>query len=539
MKYVNFPHQLNEIKKLEKTLAIAHQIITSGKNLDDSTFGYELFKEKLISTRKGYTETKLKKMPKNRQSPVMTARELKRTFRLLGFIEKIGDADNYALTGRGLEVIQYASIGNVDAVEKLIWRKSLLNLKFYAASDNVDTNKNFRVRPMYVMMNLLSVPMERKLLVFAMAAEDESFATLTRLKSIVKKIQLGDLSFDDEIKKLGMSTSNAKNNVKILPTLGIATDLFGGKDRLIRLAEDGRLFLDYEQNRIPIWYMDLDGDEQRRKCKSGILLALSKADIKKDTLDRVVVSLGLDTKIITEFGDNLVELKNNMYSLTRQISFDLYQDLPARARNSKTIEKFHPFIEDYTKSPKTKHSKYASSMTTKSHSVSISYKNSLPTSRKITNKDQLTRTYTYPSINIETELQRKKLLQEKDSKHQETVKKMFEKYIIHGWNDLSEWPYDLLARKNDVSVLHEIKTITKYNELTQVRKALGQLYYYEYFYFQNQEKNLYKSIVFDRPPNNARHIDFLRSYDILVFWFDNDMFDGEEDSLRQLDEILD
>ena len=142
-------------------LVQAHDIICSGKELTDHNFGYNLFRKKIIQSRKGYTEEKLKTMPENRQSPIMTARELKRTFLLMGFLEKKDSPNEYVLTSRGQQVIGLGIDNNID-YETLIWRESLLNLKFYSVSDSKHTNEEFRSRPIYVMMNLLSRPLKKQ-----------------------------------------------------------------------------------------------------------------------------------------------------------------------------------------------------------------------------------------------------------------------------------------------------------------------------------------------------------------------------------------
>ena len=537
MDYINFPHQINDIKKLRNALVQAHDIICSGKELTDHNFGYNLFRKKIIQSRNGYTEEKLKTMPENRQSPIMTARELKRTFLLMGFLEKKDGPNEYVLTSRGQQVIGLGIDDNID-YETLIWRESLLNLKFYSVSDSKHTNEEFRSRPIYVMMNLLSRPLKKQFLVFGMTAKDESEKTIARLKETVKKCSYDKYVFEEEIKQIGMTLSNARNNVKILPAFGINTGLFYNKNGLIGLTNDGIAILDQEKNKIPIWYVDLDkGDEKKRQCKAGILLALINSNIKKSILDNIVASFGLDPSIITQFDNGLVKLDDSgSYSLTSQISFDLYQDLPADVRNSKEFEQFRRLIEYCTTSQKTKPDE-SPVLQTYNYPQRI-YKRNYAKPRKIDSVDQLTKTYTPPTINPDEYLRCKEIQQEKDSMHQEVVKKLYKKYVAAGCNDITEWPYDLLVRKNNIHILHEVKTITKQNEPAQVRTALGQIYYYKYFSLKDCKSNLLEAIVFDQPPNDTANVEFLRSHDILVFWFDKDAFSGEERSLEKLDNVL-
>ncbi len=306
---------------------------------------------------------------------------------------------------------------------------------------------------------------------------------------------------------------------------------------MIELTNVGAAILEQEKNKIPIWYVDLDNDEKKRQCKAGILLALINNNIKKPILDNIVTSFGLDPSIITQFDNGLVKLDNSgSYSLTNQISFDLYQDLPANVRNSKEFKQFKHLIEYCATSQKTEPDE-SPVLQTHNYSQRI-YKRNYAKPRKIGSVDQLTKTYTPPTINPDEYLRCKAIQQEKDSMHQEVVKKLYSKYVAAGCSDITEWPYDLLVRKNNIYILHEVKTITKQNEPAQVRTALGQIYYYKYFSLRDYKSNILKAIVFDQPPNDTANVEFLRSHDVLVFWFYKDTFSGDERSLEKLDKVL-
>lgn len=109
------------------------------------------------------------------------------------------------------------------------------------------------------------------------------------------------------------------------------------------------------------------------------------------------------------------------------------------------------------------------------------------TSRKaITNLEALTQRQTSDYKKLKHGIDPMKLAleieikRERTKKHQEIVRKFCEIYLAHNIIP-DENNFDLLVEKNDFVLLHEMKTLTKDNERTQIMKAVGQLFYYEFY----------------------------------------------------------
>jgi tRNA A37 N6-isopentenylltransferase MiaA len=168
--------------------------------------------------------------------------------------------------------------------------------------------------------------------------------------------------------------------------------------------------------------------------------------------------------------------------------------------------------------------------------------------RRITNLEDLTRiaapeTQPEPTtIDPLTQAQINELRHERTLQHQEIVKKFGELYKQNNL-EIDENTFDLLVELDKFVLLHEMKTITVDNERNQIIKAVGQLYYYEFFeipsIIDTTNKSIVKIIALQSKPTDLMHIEYLKSIGILTLWVgDNNQIEGEADSIAFLKSLL-
>jgi hypothetical protein len=115
-------------------------------------------------------------------------------------------------------------------------------------------------------------------------------------------------------------------------------------------------------------------------------------------------------------------------------------------------------------------------------------------------------------------------LNERTQAHQELVMKLYSLYEDAGL-ECKDTPFDLLVLGKRLCLLHEMKTIRKYDladERKRIREAVGQLAYYEYFDVVYQiplGSRLLKLVVLQHEPA-PEHIMFLRKNRIGTIWID-------------------
>lgn len=194
-----------------------------------------MFLRGIITTRDngGSVEERLSKMKlksRGNQSQLTAARDLRKMFELFGFIEKLNG--KYLLTERG-RVISQQTGSSVTTQEKKAWYEGLVALSLSVG------NKNFR--PIKIMLELLyERPLETRLLVFIFIAQDNSIMEINRIKRIVTNIAQHLSSFEEELMTQGISESNARNAVKILPAIAEQVRLIRRTDGIAYITPFGR-----------------------------------------------------------------------------------------------------------------------------------------------------------------------------------------------------------------------------------------------------------------------------------------------------------
>ena len=225
MPFVAFPHQFNDPVKLRQLLQTVRRVLDEGRHLTDENLGYRLFLNGQIATRQPSDLPLqqqleiIKRKDKENQSPLTTARDLKRTFLLLGFIEREYD-DVYHLTDRGVRIASVASNVPFTVEEKKAWLEALEELVLHQEGDAR------RFHPLRVILELLSdEPIDTRLLVFAFTVYDDSDNEIERVKLTTLNISSGARSFQQELEPNGISEPTARDSVKILPAWAEMLDL--------------------------------------------------------------------------------------------------------------------------------------------------------------------------------------------------------------------------------------------------------------------------------------------------------------------------
>ncbi|MEJ8841511.1 hypothetical protein WG954_03895 [Lacibacter sp. H375] len=121
------------------------------------------------------------------------------------------------------------------------------------------------------------------------------------------------------------------------------------------------------------------------------------------------------------------------------------------------------------------------------------------------------------------------LLERAEKEHFETLQRTLLFFKDKGFETYSNKYVDLFAIKNDESFLVEVKSLENRNFRSQMRKAIAQLFEYNYFEIQNfqNERNILELnntnlLVTSRKPTQKEYINFINSLKIEMAYRDND-----------------
>lgn len=276
MPFAAFPHQINKPIKLRRVLKVADKLLKSGKGIEDESLGYTLFLKGIIRSRK-YSGTlvhqldQIKKEDPSDQSPLTTARDLRRLFLLFGFV--VETKDGFRLTERG-RVIVKASGSKLTERETEAWYEGLLELKWPEDSP--------AYRPAKVMLEMLAEgPILTKSLAFAFNVTDEKKKSVAKVRRVAQRISTTS-ELKKALKKAGIKFPSANNSVKILPPLMESVELISRQSRMSSLLPFGRTLIDNPSRWKPTaktplakresWYRVIapDDDLKRRWKPAGV-----------------------------------------------------------------------------------------------------------------------------------------------------------------------------------------------------------------------------------------------------------------------------
>lgn len=214
----NYPNQAADMGRVRATLQVVRELNDAGENVNDSgTFGYAAARARAYTFRyfdydapdadvllEARIAQELNK-PADSQGALTFAREMRRTFRDLGWIDAQGH-----LTAQGEALLQTPP-GSHD--EAMILSEALLELELDGPS-----------HPVRILLRLLSVApsVDRHGLELALEAADDSEAEFARIRALY---EMTTADRTDALHAMGVSDTTIANARKIFPSLARAAGL--------------------------------------------------------------------------------------------------------------------------------------------------------------------------------------------------------------------------------------------------------------------------------------------------------------------------
>jgi hypothetical protein len=210
----NFPHQINKLDRLARGLAVFAKLSEEGLNLHDDGIVGDALARAAVYTFRGRAARSARidhllvhehKKPLGSRGTRTAARELRRTFELLGLLEH--DAGNLRLTAAGIQLSELES-SPLSPEARALWGRAFHDL---ALADESGVS-----HPYEVMLRLAGEcpGIQKPLLGLAFEAKDDSESEFRRLLRLVD-----DDATSPAWEKLGVSKSQQANSIKILPAV--------------------------------------------------------------------------------------------------------------------------------------------------------------------------------------------------------------------------------------------------------------------------------------------------------------------------------
>ena len=212
----NFPHQVNQIRKIKGALQVASQLLSGAHDVgDNGVSGYAVARAGIYTFRnllnpspeelENVIRREQGKSPSN-QGPRTFARDLRRTLVLLGFLEH-PETSQWQVTSCGQQVLSLPDPPDPEATS--LWIDAVVNLSL---PDPLGGPIIHPARNMLMIVARTSGA-EKRWLAFSLDMRDDSDAELDRV------LALQHLSFGVALESVGASEYMAANAVKILPSL--------------------------------------------------------------------------------------------------------------------------------------------------------------------------------------------------------------------------------------------------------------------------------------------------------------------------------
>ncbi|MCL9665411.1 hypothetical protein L2091_09250 [Curtobacterium albidum] len=231
----NFPHQISNFQRLRDALdffaALNEQPVADVDLSSNADVGYQMIRQRLIKFNDLPREANGAEIEarigvehgKNLgdQGPVTTARELRRTLRILGWL---GGESEITASGDALLVSARGSIA-----EQAVLVEALL------AAVAIDKDGSNPHHPVRTLLRLLALhpTSSRAGLELAFVPRDDSDAEFDHLRSLY------DLTPTERRLALGVPKAKQANALKILPPLAVAAGLVIQEGQLYFLSQDG------------------------------------------------------------------------------------------------------------------------------------------------------------------------------------------------------------------------------------------------------------------------------------------------------------
>ena len=210
----NFPHQINQLPRLNAALRIIADLIDAGESVDDQgVVGDALARSGVYTFRKATGSHIDALLASEHQKGIgsqgtrAAARDLRRFFRLLDFIRR-NENDTWSVTTAGRALLRAATKGNSPRMREL-WRKALLDI---ALEDAQRTS-----HPYQILLRLVAaVPgLPKPYSGLCLEAADDSPAEFSRILRIASEP-------NPAVTMIGLAGEHkARNSTKILPSLAV------------------------------------------------------------------------------------------------------------------------------------------------------------------------------------------------------------------------------------------------------------------------------------------------------------------------------
>lgn len=204
----NFPHQFNNLDKLLNALFAIKDLIAEETPLKDEHFG-ELLTRKGIYTYRDKSLSindfllKESRKPKANRGYLTVARDIRRLFKLLGFVTVFKDKSGQLSTA----ALQLLSTSSTEMQTKL-WKNAFLQLGL--AGQDGEISHPYRLL-LKLVQDLPGIATKKLFLV--LEAENDTKEEYARI------LQLATQSFEEIVENIHTSASMVKNAIKILPAV--------------------------------------------------------------------------------------------------------------------------------------------------------------------------------------------------------------------------------------------------------------------------------------------------------------------------------
>ena len=227
----NFPHQINQLPRLTRGVGVFLELAESGADIDDDGIvGDALAKAKVYTFRSPGSQTiadlleSEHRKPKGSQGTRTCARELRRFFTLLGFIQQTSTGE-WQVSSSAKALLAFSQ-NKLNASANDIWRQALLALEL-ADEGGVSHPYQILLRLVFEMPGL-----PKPYSGLCLEARNDSDGEFTRIRGVAARP--GPVRTMDALAGKHM----AKNSIKILPPIAEQLgDLLNAGNRLYISAQ--------------------------------------------------------------------------------------------------------------------------------------------------------------------------------------------------------------------------------------------------------------------------------------------------------------
>lgn len=271
----NFPHQFNDLTKLQNALNVIRSLINANTPLTDENFGEQLtrqgiytYRDKTLTIDQFLANEQTK--PAANRGYLTVSRDIRRFFELLGFITVFQDK-----TARLSPAANQLLLETSPEIRNGLWKNALVQLGLEGSDGEVS-------HPYRILLKLVSAfpGIETSKLMLALEAENDSDEEFERISN------LANLTIAQIISDTNTSESMAANAVKILP--GIAVQL-GDIERVDNRA--------YPIGQVIVTEDEISTEESEsptRTRPASQFRATSAAGIARDPNLNTVTSVSID-----------------------------------------------------------------------------------------------------------------------------------------------------------------------------------------------------------------------------------------------------